>query len=121
MTEQHPHVEIHRKEGFTEAIFLDREIIHEPTTQRLREELTDLLTANPGIRLLLNFDRVERLSSLALGMLIIVLKRVLSQHGQLKLCNLCPKVHEELGLTKLHRVFDIYDNPEQAVADFAGP
>ena len=118
MAEQQRHVEIIEKDGFIEAVFLDREIVHEIATQQLRDVLTELLGAHPGVKLLLNFGQVERLSSIALGMLIIVLKRVLAQHGQLKLCNLSPRVHEEMDLTKLHRVFDIYDAPEQAAADF---
>ena len=118
MSTDRSHVEIHQNEGFTEAVFLDREIIHEPDTQQLRDELTELLTAHPGIKLLLNLGHVERLSSIALGMLIVVLKRVAVQQGELKFCNVGKKVYEEMDLTNLHRVFDIYDSPEQAIAAF---
>ena len=119
MSEKRRHVEIHSELGFTRVNFLDRELIDEWTVGETSEELTALVRANPGIRLLLDFGRVARVSSVTLGMLTTLLIRVMREQGQLRLTGLAPKVHQEFDITKLNLVFDIRETPEDAAAGFA--
>ena len=71
------------------------------------------------INLLLNFENVEHLSSAALGMLITLHKRIMESRGQLKLSNINPQIYEVFKITRLNKVFDIYDHAAKAKASFA--
>ncbi len=52
------------------------------------------------------------LSSLALGTLINVKKKIARVEGQLKLCSIYPDLLEVFKITRLDTVFDIYkDEP----------
>jgi anti-sigma B factor antagonist len=119
MNPQSPHLEIRTEGGFTQATFFDAEIIQESLVRQLSDQLTPRIRSQPGIRLLLDFGHVQRLSSVALGMLTTLLIRVLAQQGQMRLAGLKPKVREELAVTKLDKVFDIHDTLDAAAAGFA--
>ena len=68
--------------------------------------------------LLLNFESVEYLSSAALGKLITLNKRIKEENGELKLCNIIPEIYEVFRITKLNRLFEIFDDMEQALRRF---
>jgi len=119
MTEEAPRLTINDKGAVTEAVFLDRKILDEGNIQQIGDELTGLVQNNPGIRLLLNFGRVDHLSSAALGMLITLNKRVAEQQGLLKLSDIHPKIYEVFVITKLNKLFDIHDHATEAIASFA--
>jgi len=118
MAEEAPHLQIQQKGAIVEAAFLDRKILDEGNIQQLQEELTQIVQANAGIRLLLNFGRVDHLSSAALGMLITLNKRVAEQRGTLKLSDIHPKIYEVFVITKLNKLFDIHDHAPEAIASF---
>ena len=48
-----------------------------------------------------------------------VSKKIYEQDGQLKLCNINPKIYEIFKITRLTKVFDIYDDVEGAVASLS--
>ena len=70
-------------------------------------ELVALVETSGDIKLLLDFENVEHLSSAALGMLITLNKRVGEAKGQLRLSNIAPPIFEVFKITKLHKVFDV--------------
>lgn len=119
MTDEAPRLEIKDRDTVTEAVFLDRKILDESNIQQIGKKLTTLIQTNPGIRLLLNFGRVAHLSSAALGMLITLSKRVSEQNGLLKLSDIHPKIYEVFVITKLNKLFDIYDHATEAMTSFA--
>ncbi len=65
--------------------------------------------------LLLNLEHVEFLDSSGLGALIWLLREVESQAGKIKLCSLQKPVLMLLEVVRMHRVFDIYSDPQQAM------
>ncbi len=67
------------------------------------------------INLILDFQNVRFLSSAVLGLLIRVSKKVYERDGQLRLCNITPKIHEIFKITRLTKVFDIYPDIESAI------
>jgi anti-sigma B factor antagonist len=68
--------------------------------------------------MLLDFTNVEYLSSAALGKLITLHKRVREKKGQLRFCAIKPKIYDVFRITKLDKIFEIYENQEKALADF---
>jgi anti-sigma B factor antagonist len=50
--------------------------------------------------------------------LIRISKKIYEQGGQLRLCNISPKIYEVFKITRLTKVFDIYDSVDQAIESF---
>jgi len=110
-----------RSEGnVTVAELLDEEILDETTIAEVGEALFTVVEENPGLKLVVSFGRVKHLSSMALGILIRLGKRVEESRGSVKLCEIRASLHEIFVITKLNRLFEIYDTEEMAVNSFSG-
>ena len=68
-------------------------------------------------KLVLDFSNVDHLSSSALGMLITTKKRLDSVNGSLKLCSIQPQIFQVFQITKLNKLFTIYDTTAEALAE----
>jgi anti-sigma B factor antagonist len=86
-------------------------------------ELLDLLdnAVEDGAigRLLINFDRIQQVSSAALGKLVKLIGRAQAVRGRLKLCSLHPDLRQVFRITRLDRIFEIYETEDEALAAFA--
>jgi anti-sigma B factor antagonist len=120
MEQPSSHLKIKRTDGVSIVEFADRKILEELSIQEIGEELQQVVSAESGIKLLLNFTNVDHLSSAALGMLITLNKKVKEQKGDLKLSNINRQIYEVFKITRLNRVFDIHDTAEQAQSTFQG-
>jgi anti-sigma B factor antagonist len=98
--------------------FADPKILDEVSIQEMGAELLSLVEKDNRGAILLNFAEVEFLSSMALGKLITLDKKVKTNNGKLKLCNIRPEIHEVFVFTKLTSLFDIKENEAQALAAF---
>ncbi|MCX7018899.1 MAG: STAS domain-containing protein [bacterium] len=68
--------------------------------------------------LVLDFAKVEFADSSCLGMLVSMLNRAAAAHGDIRLCRLQKPVAAIFHLTRMHKIFDIFDTPEDALASF---
>ena len=68
--------------------------------------------------MLLNFSNVQFLSSAALGKLITLDKKVKKAEGKLKFSNILPDIYEVFAITKLNRLFEIFDDEAEALKSF---
>ena len=118
MTEDAAHLSITETDGVKTVEFADRKILEELSIAEIGDELSKLVEDQSGVKLLLNFRNVEHLSSAALGMLITLNKKVAEQQGTLKLSDITPQIYEVFKITRLNKLFDIYDTAEQARAAF---
>ncbi len=66
-------------------------------------------------RLVIEMDKVNHLSSAALGMLITLKSTVEGRGGKICLANLKDELWQIFKLTKLHKVIKIHDSTEEAV------
>jgi anti-sigma B factor antagonist len=99
--------------------FNDRRIMDEAAIAQIADELTRLVETPGGpLNLLLDFANVEHLSSAALGMLIILNINVRRRGGRVKMCRLRSELREVLEITRLNKTFEVYEDPDKAVADF---
>jgi anti-sigma B factor antagonist len=99
--------------------FTDRKILDELIIQDLGQELFSLVADEQPRNLLLNFTNVDFLSSAALGKLISLHKKVERAGGVLKLSNIKPEIYDVFKITRLNEKFDIKDEQEDALAEFA--
>ena len=68
--------------------------------------------------LVIDLKGVRFVDSSGLGSLVSGFKNASARNGNLKLCGLQPQVRSMFELTRLHRVFEIFPDVEEAVASF---
>ena len=95
--------------------FTDRKILEELAIAEIGDELSLIIGDRTGIQILLCFRNVEHLSSAALGMLIKLKNRVDELQGRLLLSDIAPQIYEVFKITKLNKLFHIYDTADQAL------
>jgi anti-sigma B factor antagonist len=83
----------------------------------LRTKLKDLLSQGKT-RLVLDLAEVTYIDSAGLGALVAGFTSAQNQGANLKLANLTKRFSEQLHITKLVTVFDVYDTVQAAVKSF---
>jgi len=115
MAEIMPKLNIEYVDKATIVSFTDEKILEEKDIKALRESIMSIVGQAERIKLILDFGNVRFLSSAVLGLLIRLSKRIYEQGGQLKLCNINPKIFEVFKITRLTTTFDIHKDVESAI------
>jgi anti-sigma B factor antagonist len=102
--------------GVTVLQLIGRVTLGEESSQ-LRGKLKDLLSQG-RTRLVLDLAEVTYIDSAGLGTLVAGFTSAQNQGAGLKLANLTKRFSEQLNITKLVTVFDVYDNVDAAVKSF---
>jgi anti-sigma B factor antagonist len=90
-------------------------------SRRLRETLSDLVTRSEK-KVLLNMKEVDFVDSSGIGEMVRGHVQLAKIGGQLKLVNLSKHVNMLLQVTRLNKVFEIFDNESTGIKSFAsGP
>ena len=115
MADIKPRVSVEYVEDATIVCFTDEKILEEQDIKVLQDSIMSVVeSASGGIKLILDFGNVRFLSSAVLGLLIRLSKRIYEHDGQLRLCNINPKIFEIFKITRLTKTFDIYEDVESA-------
>jgi anti-sigma B factor antagonist len=85
---------------------------------QLGSELMNYVEKKPGIRLLLDFEHVDYLSSAVLTELLRINKVVNEKKGSLRLCSLNQDIRKVFEITNLDRMFVIYGDCDDGVRKF---
>jgi anti-sigma B factor antagonist len=99
--------------------FGEHRILDETTVRMLGDELYAVADRSDCHFLLLNFAGVVALSSLMVGKLLMLQRKMVSKGGKLKLCELGPELQDLVGGTKLDQIFDIWDSEPEALRAFS--
>jgi anti-sigma B factor antagonist len=113
-----PRVTVEYGEKATIITFADEKILEERDITELQESLMGVIEQSEKINLILDFANVKFLSSAVLGLLIRVSKKIYEQDGQLRLCNISPRIYEIFKITRLTKIFDILPDRASAAASF---
>ena len=116
MTEIRPTVSVEYRGEAVVLTLTDEKILEDEQIRSLQDSIIPVVEQAGRVNLILDFRNVRFLSSAVLGLLIRVSKRVYEGDGQLRLCNIHPKIHEIFRITRLTKIFDIYPDLEQAIA-----
>jgi anti-sigma B factor antagonist len=73
---------------------------------------------NKGMKVLVNLNGVSYVDSSGLATLVEMLKKTRSYGGRLRISNLAPKVKSLFEITKLKKLFEIFETAEDAIAGF---
>lgn len=115
MPEDLSHLTVTRTGDVHAIEFADRKILEELAISEIGDELNLVIGDQTGIQLLLCFRNVEHLSSAALGMLIKLKNRIDELQGKLMLSDISPQIYEVFKITKLNKLFHIFDTADQAL------
>ncbi len=113
------HLGVSKRGNVTLVRFGQHRVLNEVAIDLIGDELYDVADRPDCRRLLLDFLSVEHLSSLMLGKLLMLKKKIESRGGKLKLCNVGPEVGDILKTTSLDQILDIRENEVEALKAFA--
>jgi anti-sigma B factor antagonist len=113
--EPNPNLSVEYINGVTVAVPTDSKILGEDQIQSLEKTLMPLIEQGQGVRLLIDFVNVQFLTSSVLGLLIRLNRRVSQSEGRLRLCSIDPKILEIFKITRLDKIFEIFQDREQAL------
>lgn len=97
--------------NFTSSKILDEQVI-----QKVGDELTALVEGAGHRKVVLNFNKVDYLSSAALGKFISLHKKLATAKGKLILTNIDESIFEIFEITGLKKVFTILPDEQDGLA-----
>jgi anti-sigma B factor antagonist len=111
-------IDVEEVNGVTVAKFTDKKILDESNIQIIGNQLFSLIDDDHRKKVVLDFANVEYLSSAALGKLITLDKKVKADKGELRLCTIRKDILEVFKITRLDKLFKIFDTREKALSGF---
>lgn len=112
------HVTKQHRNGIA-IVTINAETLTADVSQPIRR---DLLAALDGeSKVILDLGKVNVIDSSGLGVLVVTLKHLKSNDGDLRLCNLTSRVESLLETVRLNLVFQTHETAEDAVASFDTP
>lgn len=98
--------------------FLQPRILDEELIDHIGQELFRLIEQEGCRRMVLDFARVEVVSTHMLGELLVLHKRMRAAAGRLALCEFRPSLREVFEVLKLPAVLHTYDTEDEALKSF---
>lgn len=98
--------------------FTDGKILDSQRIEQVGRELQEAVPQAAHKRLVLNFRGVSFMSSAMITKLVMLNKTCKAQGITLKFSDVSPNVMEVFKITKLNKLFDIYETEEKAIASF---
>ena len=80
--------------------------------------MSDNLVASGAARIVINLEQVNYVDSAGIGALIEIHRNTKAKGGNLKLCNLGPKLRQALEIARLLPIFETWPTETAAIASF---
>ena len=106
-----------RQDGAVTIVAVDGDLVIGEPEAAFKKTIAQLLEQGQA-QLLIDMRSVKFLDSSGLGALVRAMTTSQNEGGQTKLLGAGPQVRKLLEMTKLDSVFEMYDDPETAVASF---
>lgn len=120
MANSKPLVAVNYNSGVV-IVQIDRQkILEEKDIQNLEATITPLIEENDPLKMVVDFSKVEYLSSAVLGLLIRLNNTIKNRGGNMCLCNITGSIFGIFKITRLDKVFSIFEQTDQAVAHLKG-
>ncbi|MCK9615088.1 MAG: STAS domain-containing protein [Candidatus Omnitrophica bacterium] len=87
------------------------------TSPQLRKSFESFVEANVA-KIVVDFSQVSYIDSSGLATFIELLQRLKKIGGTFRICNMNQKVKNIFEVTKLHKLFEIFDTREAALSNF---
>lgn len=82
------------------------------------KEMVKKLAEQSKMRLVIDLAKTRFIDSSGCGALVASLRALLKSNGDMKIASPSPQAKTLFQLTRLHRVFEIFDDVDQAVKSF---
>lgn len=105
-----------RTVGSITIVYCNGRIVFGDETALLRDKIKGLLSETHQI--VLNLGGVSYIDSGGLGTLVGLYTSARGTGGDIKLANLTKRVDDQLQITKLVTIFEVYDGEDNAIAAF---
>jgi len=99
------------------VVYCSGRIVFGEEAADLRERVKEMLVTVHQI--VLNLGGVSYIDSGGLGTLVGLYTSARAGGGEIKLANLTQRVRDQLQITKLVTVFEVFDSEEKAISSFA--
>jgi anti-sigma B factor antagonist len=103
--------------GSVNILTVREERLDAHNSDELKQEMNRLFE-NGTKNLLVDLKEVRFIDSSGLGVLVSGFKNASTRQGSIKLCSLQTQVKSMFELTRLHRVFDIYQTVDEALESY---
>lgn len=107
-----------RQNGDVTILDVDGKILLGEGDVQLKKKIDELISRKVS-KILLNLSAVPYMDSGGLGEIVRSYSTVKREGGELKLVGVTSRIKDLMTITKLHTVFDIFDNEAEAAASFA--
>ena len=97
---------------------LEGEMVGGPDATLLTEKLRELIGEDKK-QIIVDMGNVNYMNSSGLGILIGGLTTVRNNGGDLKLIRLAKRLQDLIRITKMDRVFDVFETEEEAIGSFS--
>ena len=110
------HFTVQQVEKFTVVEFMSPSLMDPIELDEIGRELVNLVEEQDKRLIVLDFTRVQYLSSMAIGIVLNMHKKMAQLKGsQLTLCGVGPKLMELLKITRLDRILRLKPSQREAV------
>lgn len=113
------HLGVWKHGDVTVVRFGEHRILDELAVKQIGDELNKIADHVDCRNLVLNFASVVGLSSVMLGKLLMLQRKMALKGGKLKLCEIEPEIQEVFATTKLNHILDIRESEDEAIRAFA--
>jgi anti-sigma B factor antagonist len=108
---------VRKEDGVGIVTFAKSHILDQSNVQQLGEELEALVDRQKLRKLVINFKGVTYMSSVVMGKLTALLRKVEEVNGEIRLCGIEDDVYEIFDLLRYDTIFTIYKTEARAVKD----
>lgn len=98
--------------------FKESRILDERNVQAVASELNKLIDDEYRIKMILNLENVQYLSSAVIGRIAALYKRIKGENGELKICHVRQEILDIFKVTNLDKVIDIQPTLDHALNKF---
>lgn len=101
--------------GVTVVLIEDAALLDPLHIEKVAEQLYELVDEKARLKLVVDFRRVQHLSSQMIGVIIELHKKSLAIKGKLVVCGMQPNVHKGFTIMQLDKILKIVDDEARAV------
>lgn len=107
-----------KQEASVVVFVIPGETLDASNAKAFKSDVAGLMTE--GAKLVFDMSRLRFVDSSGLGAILSCLRQLHAVGGDLKLCAMSKPVRALFELVRMHRVFEIFNNSEEAVRAFGG-
>jgi anti-sigma B factor antagonist len=109
---------IHKDAGVTVVEFMQVRMLDDTNINMMTHELFNLVDKTLDLKILIDFSNIKYMSSIVLGKIIELHKRITKRKGTLKLCSIDKKIMQVFKVMKLDKVLEICKDYKRAMNSF---